>query len=81
MQAKSNRSVKVSLCIFGEFVSVGDWHRSAEEDHTAVSEQPVQEHLSGVVVVRFRLLQLPDLCQPATGNEESQFSSELNLET
>ena len=57
----------LSLGIFGEFVPVGDWHGSAEEDHAAVPEEPVQEHLSGVVVVRFRLLQLTDLCQPATG--------------
>ena len=55
----------VSLGIFGEFVPVGDWHGSAEEDHAAVPEEPVQEHLTRVIVVRFRLLQLPDLSQPA----------------
>ena len=54
----------VSLGIFGEFVPVGDWHGSAEEDHAAVTEEPVQEHLTRVVVVRLRLLQLPDLRQP-----------------
>ena len=54
----------VSLGIFGEFISVGDWYGSAEEDDAAVPEEPVQEHLTRVVVVRFRLLQLPDLRQP-----------------
>ena len=53
-----------SLGIFGEFVPVGDWHGSAEEDDAAVPEEPVQEHLTRVIVVRFRLLQLPDLRQP-----------------
>ena len=54
----------VPLGIFGEFVPVGDGHGSAEEDDAAVPEEPVQEHLTCVVVVRFGLLQLPDLRQP-----------------
>ena len=54
-----------SLGIFGEFVPVGDWHGSAEEDDAAVPEETVQEHLTRVVVVRFGLLQLPYLGQPS----------------